>query len=31
MHLAALKENCLLPCEESNDLERAIAAYRNRK
>ena len=30
-HLAALKEICLLPCEELNDLERAIAAYRGRK
>ena len=30
-HLAALKQICLLPCEELNDLERAIAAYRGRK
>jgi Flp pilus assembly protein TadD len=30
-HLAALKEICLLPCEELNDLERAIVAYRSRK
>ena len=30
-HLAALKEICLLPCEESKDLERAIADYRRRK
>ena len=30
-HLAALKEICLLPCEELNDLERAIAEYRGRK
>ncbi len=27
-HLQALKEICLLPCEELTDLERAIAAYR---
>jgi Flp pilus assembly protein TadD len=27
-HLAALKEICLLPCEELKDLERAIAEYR---
>ena len=27
-HLAALKEICLLPCEELDDLERAIATYR---
>ena len=27
-HLAALKEICLLPCEELTDLERAIAEYR---
>jgi Flp pilus assembly protein TadD len=26
-HLAALKEICLLPCEELTDLERAIAEY----
>jgi tetratricopeptide (TPR) repeat protein len=30
-HLAALKQICLLPCEEMKDLERAIAEYRNRK
>ncbi len=30
-HLAALKEICLLPCEELEDLERAIAEYRGRK
>jgi tetratricopeptide (TPR) repeat protein len=30
-HLAALKEICLLPCEELKDLERAIAEYRGRK
>jgi Flp pilus assembly protein TadD len=27
-HLAALKEICLLPCEELTDLQRAIAVYR---
>jgi Flp pilus assembly protein TadD len=27
-HLAALKEICLLPCDEQKDLERAIAEYR---
>ena len=30
-HLAALKEICLLPCDELNDLECAIVAYRSRK
>ena len=30
-HLAALREICLLPCEELTDLERAIAQYRGRK
>jgi Flp pilus assembly protein TadD len=30
-HLAALKEICLMPCEESKDLERAIERYRDRK
>jgi Flp pilus assembly protein TadD len=30
-HLAALKEICLLPCEELKDLERAIAEYRGRR
>ena len=30
-HLAALKEICLLPCDELKDLERAIAQYRSRK
>jgi Flp pilus assembly protein TadD len=30
-HLAALKEICLLPCDEQKDLERAIAAYPGRK
>jgi Flp pilus assembly protein TadD len=29
--LAALREICLLPCEELTDLERAIAEYRSRK
>jgi len=27
-HLAALKQICLIPCEEHDDLARAIAAYR---
>jgi Flp pilus assembly protein TadD len=30
-HLAKLKEICLLPCDELNDLERAIGTYRSRK
>jgi Flp pilus assembly protein TadD len=30
-HLAALRDICLLPCEELTDLEHAIAAYRARK
>ena len=30
-HLAALKDICLLPCEELSDLEHAIAEYRGRK
>jgi Flp pilus assembly protein TadD len=30
-HLAALKEICLLPCEELKDLERAVAEYRRAK
>jgi len=30
-HLAALREICLLPCEELTDLERAVADYRSRK
>ncbi len=29
-HLAALREICLLPCEEASDLERAVAEYRRR-
>jgi Flp pilus assembly protein TadD len=29
-HLAALKQICLLPCEELQDLERAVAAYQAR-
>jgi Flp pilus assembly protein TadD len=29
-HLAALKQICLLPCEELEDLERAIADYESR-
>ena len=30
-HLAALKQICLIACEESEDLEKAIAAYRARR
>ena len=30
-HLAALREICLLPCEELGDLEKAIADYRKKK
>ena len=30
-HLAALKQICLIACEESEDLEQAIAAYRARQ
>jgi Flp pilus assembly protein TadD len=30
-HLAALRDICLLPCDELADLERAIAAYRGGK
>jgi tetratricopeptide (TPR) repeat protein len=30
-HLAALKEICLLPCEELKDLEHAIADYQAKK
>jgi Flp pilus assembly protein TadD len=30
-HLAALREICLLPCEELTDLERAIVEYRRTK
>ena len=30
-HLKALQEICLLPCEELNDLQRAIAEYRKTK
>jgi len=29
-HLAALKEICLLPCDELTDLERAIAQFRRK-
>ena len=29
-HLVALKEICLLPCDEQKELERAIANYRGR-
>jgi len=30
-HLAALREICLLPCEELDDLKKAIDAYKARK
>jgi Flp pilus assembly protein TadD len=30
-HVAALKAICLLPCDELDDLERAVAAYRATK
>ncbi len=30
-HLAALKEICLLPCDELQDLERAIGEYRKKR
>jgi Flp pilus assembly protein TadD len=30
-HLAALKQICLLPCEELTDLEHAVAEYQRRK
>jgi len=30
-HLAALREICLLPCEELQDLERAVTAFRAKK
>jgi len=30
-HLAALRDICVLPCEELKDLERAVAEYRARK
>jgi tetratricopeptide (TPR) repeat protein len=30
-HLAALREICLLPCEELTDLEREVAEYRSGK
>ena len=29
-HLAALREICLLPCEELDDLEKAIKEYRTK-
>jgi Flp pilus assembly protein TadD len=29
-HLAALRNICLLPCEELTDLEKAVAAYRKK-
>jgi Flp pilus assembly protein TadD len=30
-HLAALEKICLIPCEEYDDLKKAIAAYRGRR
>jgi Flp pilus assembly protein TadD len=30
-HLAALREICVLPCEELKDLERAVAGYQGKK
>ena len=30
-HLAALREICLLPCEELDDLEKAVVVYRTAK
>ncbi|MBC5766141.1 tetratricopeptide repeat protein [Ramlibacter albus] len=30
-HVAALKQICLLPCEELRDLEKSVAAYKARK
>ena len=30
-HLAALRDICLLPCEELADLEKAVAAYRSKR
>lgn len=30
-HLAALRNICLLPCEELADLEKAVTAYRSKK
>jgi tetratricopeptide (TPR) repeat protein len=30
-HLAALRDICLLPCEELTDLERAVAKFKERK
>jgi tetratricopeptide (TPR) repeat protein len=30
-HLAALREICVLPCEELTDLERDVAAYKSKK
>ncbi len=29
-HLAALRNICLLPCEELTDLEKAVQAYRKK-
>ena len=30
-HLAALREICLLPCEELADLEKAVKEYRGKR
>jgi Flp pilus assembly protein TadD len=30
-HLAALREICLLPCEEFDDLQKAVAAFRSKE
>ena len=30
-HLAALRQICLLPCEELDDLDKAVKAYKSRK
>jgi Flp pilus assembly protein TadD len=30
-HLAALRDICLLPCEELADLEKAVASYRSKR
>ena len=29
-HLAALRQICLLPCEELDDLDKAVTAYKKR-
>lgn len=31
IHLAALREICLIPCEELDDLDKAVKAYRAKK